>query len=485
MTSFAFGSLRGPSALAAGPASIRALHWFRSDLRVADNTALLAAAARAERLTCVFVLDDRLLRGPGCAAPRVRFLLDCLSRLAGELERRGSALVVRRGDPAAELVRLAAEARAELVTWNRDYGPFARARDARVTRALERAGVRVQTHRDRVVFESDQVRTRAGRPFSVYTPYRRAWLERWSREPAPAQRAPRLPPPIHGVTRGALPAAEPGPPLPAGGSSAALRRLDAFLERALADYAWRRDLPAEAGTSRLSAALRFGTVSVRTCLARAAAAAADDRRRRSGAAKWRDELVWREFYHAVLAENPRVLTHAWRPELDSLEWNDDEAGLRAWCAGRTGYPFVDAGMRELVATGWMHNRARMAVASFLTKDLGIDWRRGEAFFMQSLVDGDPASNNGGWQWAASTGSDAQPWFRIFNPVTQGERFDPDGRYVRRWLPELRRLRGARAHRPWQAESLARGYPPRIVDHAEARAQALARFRAALAQKPFT
>ena len=462
---------------------MRALHWFRSDLRVADNTALRAAAARAERLTGVFVFDDRLLHGPKSGDPRARFLADCVARLAADLARRGSALVLRHGDPAQELARLAAETRAELVTWNRDYGPFARARDAKVTRALERAGVRVETWRDRVVFEADQVRTRAGRPFSVYTPYRRAWLERWEREPAPPLPAPKLPPPIPHVSREAMPelGSDAAIQLPTGGSAAALRRLGAFAERSLADYAWRRDLPAEAGTSRLSAPLRFGAVSVRTCLARAAEAAADDRRRRVGAAKWRDELVWREFYHAVLAENPHVLTHAWRPELDSLEWSGDEAAFTAWCDGRTGYPFVDAGMRELAATGWMHNRARMVVASFLTKDLGIDWRRGEAFFMQSLVDGDPASNAGGWQWAASTGSDAQPWFRIFNPVTQGERFDPDGAYVRRWLPELRRLRGSLAHRPWDAESLAADYPPRMVDHAEARERALGRFRVALSR----
>jgi deoxyribodipyrimidine photo-lyase len=461
---------------------VRALHWFRSDLRVADNTALTAAAARAERLTCAFVLDDRLLCGAKSGAPRVRFLLDCLARLRADLEARGSALVVRRGDPEVELAKLTAETRTELVTWNRDYGPFARARDARVTQALEEQGVSTRTFRDRVVFEANEVRTRAGGAFSVYGPYRRAWLERWAKEPQAPLAAPRLPPPIARVTRGALPsAAELGlrsaaAKLPTGGSAAALRRLDAFANDALADYAWQRDLPAVAGTSRLSAHLRFGTLSVRACLARAAEAEGE-RSLREGARKWRDELVWREFYHAILAEHPRVLRHAYKPAFDSLEWSDDEAGFRAWCEGRTGYPFVDAGMRELAASGWMHNRARMVVASFLTKDLGVDWRRGEAFFMQSLVDGDPASNNGGWQWAASTGSDSQPYFRIFNPVAQGERFDPDGDYVRRWVPELARLPGKRAHRPWEAQSLAPEYPVRIVDHALAREVALARFRA--------
>ncbi len=436
---------------------MRALHWFRSDLRLADNAAL-CAAARAERLTPVFVLDERLLSGPKSGAARTRFLFECLARLRAELETRGSTLVVRRGEPAAELAKLAHETGAELVTWNRDYGPFARARDGAVTRALERAGVSVETFRDRVVFEAEDVRTKAGRGFSVYGPYRRAWLARFSAEPAAPRRAPKLPPPAR-VTRGSLPLVS----VQAGaGSAAALRRLRGFVERGLADYPWRRDLPAVAGTSRLSAHLRFGTVSVRECLARAAEAARDDRRARAGAEKWRVELIWREFYHAVLAEHPRVLRGAWRQELDSLEWSDDDAAFRAWCEGRTGFPFVDAGMRELAATGWMHNRARMVAASFLTKDLGIDWRRGEAFFMQSLVDGDPANNNGGWQWSASTGSDSQPWFRIFNPAAQAARFDPDGEYARRWIPELET-----------------DYPPPIIDHAHARERALARFRAAL------
>jgi deoxyribodipyrimidine photo-lyase len=438
------------------------------------------------------VLDDRLLLGSRSGAARARFLLDCVARLAADLAKRGSVLVLRRGDPARELAKLAAETRAGLVTWNRDYGPFARARDAAVTRALGLGGVAVETFRDRVVFEADELRTRAGRSFSVYTPYRRGWLERFAAEPAEPRPAARLPPPIPRVTRGPLPSASElglargDLKLPAGGSAAARRRLDAFAGGALADYAWQRDLPARAGTSRLSAHLRFGTLSVRACLARAAEAARDDRRYREGAAKWRDELIWREFYHAILAEHPLVLRGAYRPALDRLAWSDDEAGFQAWCEGRTGYPFVDAGLRELRATGWMHNRARMVVASFLTKDLGIDWRRGEAFFMQSLVDGDPASNNGGWQWSASTGSDSQPWFRIFNPVAQGERFDPDGDYVRRFVPELRRLPGARAHRPWDEPSLARDYPPRLVDHAAARERALARFRSALRapQKPF-
>ena len=462
---------------------MRVLHWFRSDLRVADNAALAAAAAAADELVCVFVLDDRLLAGRRASARRNRFLLDSLAKLGAELAARGSQLVVRRGDPARELARLAAETRAERATWNADYGPFALRRDAAVARALERTGVRCEAARDRVVFDADQVLTRAGRRFSVYGPYRRAWHARFAASPPPVLRAPRLPPPIPGVERGRIPPAPRDPArLASGGSAAALRRLDAFLERGVADYAWRRDLPAQRGTSRLSAHLHFGTVSPRTCIARAREAARDDPRRRAGVAKWIDELVWREFYFAILSHFPHVLRGAQRHALDALEWSDDEAGFAAWCEGRTGFPLVDAGMRELEATGWMHNRARMVAASFLAKDLGIDWRSGEAFFMAKLVDGDPANNNGGWQWSASTGSDAQPWFRIMNPVAQGERFDPEGAYVRRWLPELRRLPGVCAHRPWESPERAPDYPPRIVDHAWARERALTRFRAVLARR---
>ncbi|HSP97902.1 MAG TPA: deoxyribodipyrimidine photo-lyase, partial [Candidatus Dormibacteraeota bacterium] len=264
------------------------------------------------------------------------------------------------------------------------------------------------------------------------------------------------------------------------GESVALRRLDRFLAGPLRDYARDRDRPDLDATSRLSPHLRFGTISVRRCVDRALALAAAERGAAAGATKWVDELVWREFYAALVAEHPRVLAGAFRREFAAVAWNDDAPGFRAWCEGRTGYPFVDAAMRQLMQTGWMHNRARMVVASFLTKDLLLDWRAGERLFMRHLVDGDPASNNGGWQWAASTGSDAQPYFRIFNPVLQGERFDPDGAYVRRFVPELRDLAAAFIHKPWVAPQPPRDYPPPIVDHAERRIAAVARYAAARA-----
>jgi deoxyribodipyrimidine photo-lyase len=463
----------------------RALHWFRSDLRVRDNTALRAAAASAERLACVFIFDPRLLANAG--VPRVRFLVDCVRRLAQDLERRGSRLLLRSGDPARELLALVRELGIDRVTWNRDYSPFARARDGAVAQALVAAGASVEDFKDRVVFEAEEVRTRAGQPYLVYTPYRRAFWERHHAAPSEPAAAPRLPPPPEGSVRtGSEPVLELSDDrtrIPTGGSDAAERRLDAFLDGAIGDYAWQRELPARAGTSRLSHHLRFGTISVRTCFAHALDAGRADPRLAAGVAKWTDELVWREFYHAILSDHPRVLRGAFRRELANIVWRDDPVGLRAWCDGKTGFPFVDAGMRELAETGWMHNRARMVSASFLCKDLLIDWRHGERWFMERLVDGDPANNNGGWQWSASTGTDAQPYFRIFNPVTQGERFDPDGDYVRRWLPELRGLAGASAHRPWESPLAASGYAPRIVDHAVARERALARYRDARLAAP--
>jgi deoxyribodipyrimidine photo-lyase len=462
---------------------VRALHWFRADLRLRDNRALAAVAAGADSIGFLFVLDERLLSGPQTARTRLRFLHACLAKLAAQLERRGQRLIVRRGDPRREVPRVARELRAGLVSWSRDTSPFARRRDAAVRSALERAGVRVLEVKDRVVFEGAELRTGAGQPFRVFTPFRNAWWRRFEAEPPAAPAALRLPDPAP-VLPGTLPslaalgAAGDGPDAPAAGEDAGQRRLARFLDGPVADYAKARDLPAVDGTSHLSPHLRFGTLSPRACFAAAREAAAREPRLRAGVAKWLDELVWREFYAAILEEHPRVLGHAFRPEFEHVRWEDDEKAFAAWCEGRTGYPIVDAGMRQLAETGWMHNRARMIAASFLVKDLLVDWRRGEAWFMRQLVDGDPASNNGGWQWSASTGTDAQPYFRIFSPVAQGERFDPDGSYVRRFVPELRDLPAKLVHRPWEAPALCPEYPEPIVDHAERRLLAIRRFEEA-------
>jgi deoxyribodipyrimidine photo-lyase len=462
----------------------RGLHWFRRDLRLRDNTALAALAARAEAWLAVFVLDPRLLGDASKGAPRSRFLLDCLERLGRDLERRGVALLVQRGRPEDVLPRLLHETGARLLSFNEDATPFARRRDAAVTSSARRVGADVIARRDGVVFDAAEIRTQSGGAYRVYTPYRNAWLRRWHAEPRLPARVPRLPRPIPGFASDGVPAPrelgldKEALSLPTGGEEAAKRRLARFLGDAVGRYYQDRDRPDLDGTSRLSHHLRFGTISVRDCIARAEEAARVEPRLRRGVAKWLDELVWREFYAAILEENPRVLRESYRTEYDAIAWNDDPAGFDAWCRGRTGYPIVDAGMRQLRQTGWMHNRVRMIVASFLTKDLLIDWRAGERFFFDRLVDGDPASNNGGWQWAASTGTDPQPYFRIFNPSAQGTRWDPEGRYVRRWVPELRGISDVRIHAPWKLANPPGDYPHPVVDHAERRALALERFEEA-------
>ena len=510
---------------------MRVIHWFRSDLRIEDNTALAAACARGSELVPVFVLDEVLLERHRDAHPRLRFLDRCLRDLARALDAAGSRLVVMHGAPERRLPELARACGASLVAWNRDYGPYAKRRDRAVRRALERDGVGVREYKDRVVFEGEEIRTGKGEAYSVYTPYRRVWWRRYLAEPPPDVPAHgRLPPlpdaelldghpldsldalldgprgdskaggpaggdpgdrspdgPKSGGPRVArsvssTPAMADAAGIPPGGATAARARLDAFLGGTARRYHVDRDVPSIAGTSRLSPYLRFGAISVRACVRAGLALAEAEPGASEGVSRWLDELVWREFYHAILDSHPRVLERPFRPEYDTLEWDDRPDRLEAWQAGMTGYPLVDAGMRELAATGWMHNRARMIAASFLAKDLHIDWRAGERWFMQRLLDGDPASNNGGWQWAASTGTDAQPFFRIFNPTAQGERFDPQGEYVRRWLPELRGLAGRAAHRPWDAPLASRGYPPPIVEHRHERAVALARYRAARADR---
>jgi len=459
----------------------RGLHWFRNDLRLNDNTALAALVERAEAWLPVFVLDPRIAGSAHSGGARMRFLLDCLAQLARDLEKRGVPLLLRHGRPEEVLPRLLAETGARLLSFNRAATPFGRRRDAAVCHAVEKLGCNVLERLDHVVFDSSEIRTQKGGAYSVYSPYRRAWWRRWLEAPRlPAALGP-LPPPIPDCAFDPIP--DPRAfgldairvALPAGGEGAARRRLERFLATAAARYHEDRDRPDRDGTSRLSPYLRFGAISVRECIARGEEAIAANPALEDGVAKWLDELLWREFYSSILEENPRVLRANYRSEYDSLVWNDAPKAFEAWCEGRTGYPIVDAGMRQLRETGWMHNRVRMIVASFLTKDLLIDWRAGERFFFEQLVDGDPASNNGGWQWAASTGTDPQPYFRIFNPVAQGRRWDPRGDYVRRWIPELERVPDAHVHAPWEADRLPGGYPAPIVDHAECREIALERF----------
>jgi deoxyribodipyrimidine photo-lyase len=464
----------------------RGLHWFRNDLRLHDNTALAALLERVDTWLPVFVLDGRIQGSQHSGAARLTFMLDCLGRVEAELEKRGVPLIVRTGRPEEVLPQLMHETGARLLSFNEDTTPFAAARDREVRRRVEKDDGEIVSRVDHVVFTADEIRTGSGGAFSVYTPYRNAWWKHWRESPRRPIRMPRFRPPIEGFE------AEPAPTaadldldagardLPTGGEAAAKRRLDRFLGEAVGRYDEDRDRPAVDGTSRLSPYLRFGALSVRECFDRGAEAAAAEPSLREGVEKWLDELIWRDFYAAILETHPRVLNENHRTEYDAMVWNDDAEGFEAWCEGRTGFPIVDAGMRQLRETGWMHNRVRMIVASFLTKDLLIHWKQGERFFFDQLVDGDPASNNGGWQWAASTGTDAQPYFRIYNPTKQGERWDPDGRYVRRWVPELEALPDGQVHTPWKTPLLC-DYPAPIVDHAERRALALERFKAARAQ----
>ena len=490
------------------------IHWFRRDLRLQDNTALSAAARDSGGAVIpTFVLDDQLLRGADVAPARIQFMLDCLRDLDDSLRRQGSRLIVLRGNPAAELARLAQMASAGAVYFNRDYTPAALRRDRRVTQALQEAGLRAESFKDSVIFEHSEVLTGNGGPYTVFTPYKRAWLNRLSaggQADAQPLGAPALAPVPDSLATIGLPtlpgAAELGfhvtERLPAGGESEALRRLTHFKDSgALQAYSAQRDFLAIEGTSRLSPYLRFGAVSPRQCFTVAISTlqrdfpakhsfspAASDVKK-EGADAWISELIWREFYAQILYHFPHADRASYRREYEQLEWGSGDAALdadrfAAWCDGRTGYPIVDAAMRQLNQTGWMHNRARMIVASFLTKDLLLDWRLGERYFMQRLVDGDPASNNGGWQWAAGTGTDAQPYFRVFNPRLQSERFDPDGAYIRRWLPELAHVSLEYLHAPHTMPPLVQAqagciidqdYPAPIVDHAAQKEESIRRF----------
>lgn len=463
------------------------IHWFRRDLRVSDNTALHEADVAAERVVPVFCWDEAILRSPDVGAPRVAFLLESLRSLESNLGALGHRLIVRRGRPDDVLRDLARETGASAVFANRDYEPYARERDARVGAVLAQEGVAFRLFKDSVVWEEREVLTGAGGVYTVFTPYSRAWRSR----PVPSPR-PRLGQARVAVDTSLASEALPASPSELGhpcgvelfpaGERAGLRALDDFLKGRVERYGTGRDTPSDdGGTSRLSPHLRFGTVNVRTALerlGRARASATGDVGRR-GCEVWETELIWREFYAQVLANHPHVATGAFRREYDGLAWEGRDEWFEAWCVGATGYPVVDAAMRCLNATGWMHNRLRMIVAMFLTKDLLVSWQRGERYFMQRLVDGDLAANNGGWQWSAGTGTDAAPYFRIFNPVSQGEKFDPQGAFVRRWLPELAGVPDKFIHRPWDdpGRRALGSYPARIVDHAVQRDRCLRMFKA--------
>ncbi len=466
--------------------ALKTLVWFRRDLRDYDHAALAAALATGGAVLCAFVFDTEILDPlPSRRDRRVHFIRDSLVELDAALRRRGGGLIVRHGRARDVVPAIARELGVVKVFANRDYEPAAKARDAAVAATLAGMGIALELCRDQVIFDGDDVLTQAGRPFTVFTPYRNAWLRRWQQAPVRpfASDGPLAAPPdgagvpelaALGFAASNLPDLGVRPGM--GGARSAWQDFRGRIAR----YAETRDYPAVRGVSCLSVHLRFGTLSLRE-LANAAWQEGT-----AGAAAWLDELVWREFYFMILDRFPHVVGNAFKPEYDAIAWDDWPEGLAAWCRGQTGYPLVDAAMRQLNHSGYMHNRLRMVAASFLTKDLGIDWRLGERYFAEQLNDFDLAANNGGWQWTASTGCDAQPWFRIFNPVTQSEKFDPGGRFIRRYVPELARVPDRYIHAPWRmdvAEQVAcgvvigRDYPAPLVDHALARQRTLARYGA--------
>jgi deoxyribodipyrimidine photo-lyase len=468
-----------------------AIWWVRRDLRLSDNQALTEALAYANQVIPVFIFDPTLLNSSYIGVKRLAFLLEGLRRLDKDLRTRGSRLIIRRGQPEQELTRLLGESDAQAIFAEADFSPYARQRDQSIAATLPLRLVGSATvHHPGVVLKAD------GKPYTVFTPFSRAWkaLPRFQRtDLLPAPELISTPLSVHSEnipTEPTLPALVPFPP----GEAEAQRRLAVFAgqfgdaddDQPIYNYSDTRNRLDLEGTSQLSPYLRFGMLSARQAVvtAREAIERTSNAQARQGAQTWLNELIWREFYVSILYHFPQVRGHSFRPEYDRILWLNDENNFVAWQQGRTGYPVVDAAMRQLNETGWMHNRARMIVASFLVKHLLIDWRWGERWFMQHLVDGDPAANNGGWQWTAGTGTDAAPYFRVFNPILQGQKFDPDGVYVRRWVPELSEVPRPFIHTPWKMSEtmqqerrciIGRNYPAPVVDHPEARERVLSAY----------
>ncbi|MGB3717626.1 MAG: deoxyribodipyrimidine photo-lyase [Candidatus Promineifilaceae bacterium] len=460
------------------------LWWIRRDLRLIDNQAIQAARVRGEAIVPVFILDPALLSSAYTGENRVAFLMAGLRELDKALRDRGSYLVVRQGQALEQLGALMEETSATAIYAEEDVSPYARRRDASVSQHLPLNLVGgVAVHHPDLIYKAD------GLPYTVYTPFSRRWKELPAPEPGSLLPAPKrmpTPPDIDSLPiPDRLQLSKAIPFLP--GEQEAQRRLNAFLsadgEASITRYAGQRDRMDLNGTSGLSPYLRFGMLSARQAVVSALQKRSTvlDEKGQRGVEVWLSELIWREFYMSILYHFPQVLRQSFRTAYHHIAWRNNEDHFAAWCDGQTGYPVVDAAMRQLAQSGWMHNRARMIAASFLVKDLLIDWRWGERWFMQHLVDGDPAANNGGWQWTAGTGTDASPYFRTFNPVLQGKKFDPHGNYVRHWLPKLVQVPDKYLHEPWkmpeavQAEvecMIGRDYPRPIVLHTVARQKTL-------------
>jgi deoxyribodipyrimidine photo-lyase len=455
------------------------IFWFRRDLRIEDNAGLYHALKSGHPVRCLFVFDTDILSSLPASDRRIDFIWQSVSTLRQTLQDAGSDLYVAHGSAKELIPMLARQWLASAVFANRDYEPQATLRDAEVSRVLEQDSRTLQLFKDQVIFESDEMLTSTRRPYTVFTPYKNAWLKKLDSfflQSYPTQHY------LYQLERWQTPASHSleelgfteGISSLKGGSTAAEQLFADFMSR-IAYYKQWRDFPASKGVSYLSAHLRFGTISVRK-LAQFAYQQGGE-----GAECWLGELIWRDFYQQLLWHFPAVAHASFKAEYRQLAFENREDWLQAWQDGRTGFPIVDAAMRQLNHSGYMHNRLRMITASFLVKDLLIDWRKGEAYFAEKLLDFDLAANNGGWQWAASTGCDAQPYFRIFNPVTQSEKFDPEAKFIRRYVPELSPLNNKDIHAPWLAKNLPMGfqlgrdYPQPLVDHAVQRQKALALF----------
>lgn len=466
------------------------LVWFRRDLRVLDNHALSAAMSRREPVAAVYVATPGQWQQHNLAPRQSDLIFRRLAELSKQLKALNIPLLYAQVNNYADAACYVSQTAQQLgkangassvtIHLNREYELNEVQRDSLLAQLAEPPYCRVVMHHDRCAFPPGSVQTRQGGDFKVFTPFKKRWLELFAGCPArvlslsSAINAPAIPQPLISFSSGCdwnYPRQQ-SSDYPVS-DDAILHRLSRFLREQMTEYHELRDFPALDGTSQLSAYLAIGALSVRQCLQ-----ALQDPARSIGAEKWLDELIWREFYQHLIAAHPRLSRgesfHDWG---DKLQWPGGNSDFAAWCEGRTGYPIVDAAMRQLSETGWMHNRLRMITASFLVKDLLVDWRRGEAFFSRQLTDVDYASNNGGWQWCASTGCDGQPYFRIFNPITQGERFDPDGSFVRRWLPELAAVPARYIHQPWSWDKFTElNYPPPIVDHKVQRKLALALYQ---------
>lgn len=476
------------------------LVWFRRDLRTQDNAALSTALRMCQQVHCVFVFDRAILNTLPKADRRVEFIRESLVELDAHLRTQSgkalAGLIVVDGLAAEVIPALAVELGADAVFAAQDYEPQAQARDAQVRAALAPHHIAMTSVKDHVIFEGREVLTQTGKPYGVFTPYLRAWLARLgdappethtvsSRLPTLAERPPMYARPVPSLESLGFVTTNLKQLLIVPGVSGATQLLNDFWER-LDSYDQTRNFPSVKGPSYLGVHLRFGTMSIRHLVGLALQRQLQGS---TGAAVWLSELAWRDFYFQILANFPHVATSAYKPEYDRIQWEQGahaQSLFTAWCQGITGYPLVDAAMAQLNQTGYMHNRLRMVAGSFLVKHLGLDWRWGERYFAEKLNDFDLAANNGGWQWVSSSGCDAQPYFRIFNPVTQSEKFDAQGKFIKRYLPQLAALDAKSIHAPWLAKpailaaagiQLGRDYAVPIVDHATARALTLQRYAA--------